>query len=96
MSKKYITQFFYAVLFFVVSCTSIEQDTMHSPTLSTKSFVDNEYALSEQEAVIKAEQFILEMGKVRQSNSDGYYNAYYSDSILKHSSGIIKNIRPQQ
>jgi len=60
------------LLSLLVSCTSVEKDVTLTQTVFTKSisFVDNEYALSEKEAVEKAEQFLLGIENSRQGDGE--------------------------
>ena len=69
MKLKQIMQYVLLLSLLVASCTSIEKDTVFTSTLSTKSFGDNEYALSEKEAITKAEQFFLGLEELGRNNT---------------------------
>ena len=69
MRAKYVFQCVLLIGFCMASCTFKEEVTS-APTLATKSFVDNKYALSEQEIVLKAEQFFLGIESSKQSNGE--------------------------
>jgi len=64
-------QFLLLLGLFVASCTSIQNEVMSDTVLPTaKSFTGNAYALSESEAVIKAEQFLYAIENSNQGNGE--------------------------
>ena len=83
MKAKHMLQYILLLSFCLASCTSTKEEVTLAPTLSTKSFADNRYAIPEKEIVLKAEQFLI-----------GIKNSMHGDSETR--STVVMNLHEKE